>query len=78
MAAGIRNGNAAGARVSKPGSLFLLFLLLLIYCRLITLCEPDACGGFRKNALRVGSKSCLHEFTELNFLSVGSQLPPRT
>ena len=30
------------------------------------------------NALRVGSKSCLYEFTELNFLSVGSQLPPRT
>ncbi len=23
-------------------------------------------------------KSCLYEFTELNFLSVGSQLPPRT
>jgi len=30
------------------------------------------------NALHVGSKSCLYEFTELNFLSVGSQLPPRT
>ena len=29
-------------------------------------------------ALHVGSKSCLYEFTELNFLSVGSQLPPRT
>ena len=29
-------------------------------------------------ALLVGSKSCLYEFTELNFLSVGSQLPPRT
>ena len=29
------------------------------------------------NALHVGSKSYLHEFTELNFLSVGSQLPPR-
>jgi len=29
------------------------------------------------NALHVGSKSCLHEFTELNFLSVGSQLPPK-
>ncbi len=29
------------------------------------------------NALHVGSKSCLYEFTELNFLSVGSQLPPR-
>jgi len=28
--------------------------------------------------LHVGSKSCLYEFTELNFLSVGSQLPPRT
>jgi len=26
----------------------------------------------------IGSKSCLYEFTELNFLSVGSQLPPRT
>ncbi len=26
----------------------------------------------------VGSKSCLYEFTELNLLSVGSQLPPRT
>ncbi len=36
----------------------------------MTLCEP--------NALHVGSKSCLYEFTELNFLSVGSQLPPRT
>ena len=30
------------------------------------------------NALHVGSKSCLYEFTEPNFLSVGSQLPPRT
>ena len=30
------------------------------------------------NALHVGSKPCLYEFTELNFLSVGSQLPPRT
>jgi len=40
----------------------------------MTLCEPNACGGF----LHVGSKSCLYEFTELNFLSVGSQLPPRT
>ncbi len=30
------------------------------------------------NALHVGSKSCLYEFTELNFLSVGSKLPPRT
>ncbi len=30
------------------------------------------------NALHVGSKFCLNEFTELNFLSVGSQLAPRT
>ena len=30
------------------------------------------------NALHVGSKPYLHEFTELNFLSVGSQLPPKT
>ena len=30
------------------------------------------------DALHVWSKSCLYEFTELNFLSVGSQLPPRT
>ena len=30
------------------------------------------------NALHVGSKSCLYEFTELNLLSVGSQFPPRT
>jgi len=30
------------------------------------------------NPLHVGSKSCLYEFTELTFLSVGSQLPPRT
>ena len=30
------------------------------------------------NALHVGSKSCLYEFTELKFLSVGSQLPSRT
>ena len=30
------------------------------------------------NALHVGSKSCLYEITELNFLSVGSQLAPRT
>ena len=29
------------------------------------------------NVLHVGSKFCLYEFTELNFLSVGSQLPPR-
>jgi len=33
---------------------------------------PDDC------ALHVGSKFCLYEFTELNFLSIGSQLPPRT
>lgn len=31
-----------------------------------------------ENALHVESKSCLYEFTEMNFLSVGSQLPPRT
>jgi len=30
------------------------------------------------NALHVGSKSRLYEFTELTFLSVGTQLPPRT
>ena len=36
-----------------------------------------ACARFFK-ALHVGSKCCLYEFTELNFLSVGSQLPPRT
>ncbi len=30
------------------------------------------------NALHVGSQLWLYEFTELNFLSVGSQLPPRT
>ena len=35
-----------------------------------------ACARFW--ALHVGSKCCLYEFTELNFLSVGSQLPPRT
>ena len=29
------------------------------------------------NALLVGSKSCLYKFTELNFLSVESQLPPQ-
>ncbi len=29
------------------------------------------------NVLHVGSKSCLYEFTELNFLSVGSQLAPK-
>ncbi len=36
----------------------------------MSLCEKG-------NALHVGSKSCLYEFTELNFLSVGSQLPPQ-
>ena len=30
------------------------------------------------NALHVGSRSCLYEFTELDLLSFGSQLPPRT
>ena len=34
-----------------------------------------ACARFW--ALHVGSKCCLYEFTELNFLSVGSQLPPQ-
>ncbi len=29
-------------------------------------------------SLHVGSKSCLYELAELNFLSVGFQLPPRT
>ncbi len=28
------------------------------------------------NALHAGSKSCRRECNELNFLSVGSQLPP--
>ncbi len=28
------------------------------------------------NALHVGSNFCLYEFTELNFLSVGSRLAP--
>ena len=28
------------------------------------------------NALHLGSKYCVYGFTELNFLSVGSQLPP--
>ena len=45
---------------------------------MVTFCEPNACGGFLRNVLHVGSKSCLYELTELNFLSVGSQLPPRT
>ena len=31
-----------------------------------------------QSALHVGSKSCLYDFTELNFLSFGSRLPPRT
>ncbi len=30
------------------------------------------------HALHVGSNFCLCDFTELSFLSVGSQLPPRT
>ena len=30
------------------------------------------------NALHVGSKLCVYEFAELNNLTVGSQLPPRT
>ena len=34
---------------------------------LMTLCEPNACGASLGNALHVGSKSCLYEFTELNF-----------
>jgi hypothetical protein len=29
-------------------------------------------------ALLVGSESCLYEFSELNCVSGGSQLPPRT
>ena len=29
------------------------------------------------NALHVGSKSCLYEFTELNFFSVVAQLSPQ-
>ena len=33
---------------------------------------------FLGNALRVHSKSCLYEFTKLNFLSVETQLPFRT
>jgi len=28
------------------------------------------------NALHVGSKSCLYEFTELNFLLLGPSCPP--
>ena len=43
----------------------------------MTLREPNACDGFLRECF-VGSKPCLYEFTELNFLSVGSQLPPRT
>ncbi len=31
-----------------------------------------------RNALHETSKCCLYEFNELNLLSVGSQLPPRT
>ncbi len=52
----------------------------LLYCRrLYVLCVNQihvvVSAG---NALHVGSKTCLFEFTKLNFLSVGSQLPPRT
>ena len=43
-----------------------------------TLCEQNACGASLGNALHVRSKSRLYEFTELKFLSVGSQLPPKT
>ena len=33
----------------------------------MTLCESNACGGFLLgNALHVGSKFCLYEFTELS------------
>ena len=41
-------------------------------------CRMPSMHAISGNALHIGSKSCLYEFTELNFLSVGSQLPPRT
>ncbi len=44
----------------------------------LTLCDQIHVVVFLGNALHVGSKCCLFEFTELNFLSIGSQLPPRT
>ena len=44
----------------------------------LCLCEANACGGSLQSALHVGSKSCLYEFTELNFLSFGSWLPLST
>ena len=43
----------------------------------ITLCDMVVTVSLG-NALHVGGKSCLYEFTELKFLSVGSQLHPRT
>ena len=42
------------------------------------LCHVPLAAYLCKMRLHVGSKSCLYEFTELNFVSVGSQLPPRT
>ena len=45
----------------------------------ISLCEPNACGGFLRACFACRERIFyLYEFTELNFLSVGSQLPRRT
>ncbi len=52
---------------------------LLQQCCTIALCVNQLhVVVFLGNALHVGSKSSLYEFTALNFLSVGFQLPPRT
>ena len=41
----------------------------------MALCEPNTCGGFLRECFSC-SKSCLYEFTELNFLSLGPSCPP--
>ncbi len=52
---------------------------LLYYRRLYVFCVNQIhVVVYSGNALHVGSESCLFEFTQLNYLFFGSQLPPRT
>ncbi len=71
-----RTGMTRGQQINFWHMIYTPPAALLYHCRLcVNQMHVVVSLG---NALHVGSKSCLYEFTELNFLSVGSQLPPRT
>ena len=71
----------ASVIASRHDPPFVAFCLEMHVCIANMACVvlSTMCGSMYGVLMQVGLVgSYLHEFTELNFLSVGSQLPPRT